>query len=279
MDLFKHFSPLREGMRKALSFNAPPVTKPLESATTLFIRTMRLTSVILLAFCLQVSARSDAQQRIAISVKNASLQKLFAEIEKKTNYTFFYDVTILKETKPVSLQFKDATVDEILKQALVGQSLEYTITEKTIFVKKERKAVVETEPADTARDETITVKGVVLTEGGPVQGANVTIKQTEKETITNAKGQLDSSDVQADKVSTTIIVNVNFHDRRLLGIAILLICIVCGSCFLISAYREPSMHASKSLRRWLGRCGVIIDIIQYLGLTYECYELFKAIFG
>ena len=74
------------------------------------------------------------QQRIAINVKNVSLQKLFGEIEKKTNYTFFYDVTILKETKPVTVVFKDATVGEILKQALVGQALEYTIkTDKTIF--------------------------------------------------------------------------------------------------------------------------------------------------
>jgi TonB-linked SusC/RagA family outer membrane protein len=183
-----------------LCIKRPLVTKTHESAT-LFFRTMRLTGVILLAFCLQVSARSDAQQRIAINVKNASLQKLFAEIEKKTSYTFFYDVTILKETKPVTVVFKDATVEEILKQALLGQALEYTITDKTIFVKKERKAVVEAAPADTGRAATIRVKGVVLTEAGvPVQGANVTIKQTEKGTITNEKGEFELSAVPAGGV-------------------------------------------------------------------------------
>ncbi len=194
MDFFRHLSPPGGARRNVLSFSTPPVTKTHESATLLFIRTMRLTGVILLAFCMQVSARSDAQQRIAINVKNVSLQKLFAEIEKKTSYTFFYDVTILKETKSVSLQFKDATVEEILKQALVGQALEYTITDKTIFVKKERKAVVETTPADSSRSGGIKIKGVVLTEAGvPVQGANVTVKQTEKGTITNAKGEFELS--------------------------------------------------------------------------------------
>jgi TonB-linked SusC/RagA family outer membrane protein len=153
---------------------------------------MKLTGVILLVFCLQVSARSDAQQRIAINVKNVSLRKLFAEIEKKTSYTFFYDVTILKETKPVSLQFKDATVGEILRQALVGQALEYTITDKTIFVKKQRKEVVEEIFADTTRGGAIKVRGVVLTDGGvPIQGANVTIKRLEKGTITNARGEFE----------------------------------------------------------------------------------------
>jgi TonB-linked SusC/RagA family outer membrane protein len=194
---FPEYSLLLWGVqRNALSFNAAPVTKTLESATTLFIRTMKLTGVILLAFCLQVSARSDAQQHISINVKNVSLQKLFAEIEKKTSYTFFYDVTILKETKPVSLQFKDATVEEILKQALVGQALEYTITDKTIFVKKEHKALVGPAPADSTHGAAIKVKGVVLTEAEmPVQGANVTIKQTERGTITNAKGEFELSAV------------------------------------------------------------------------------------
>src|ERR1700685_1063305 len=142
MDFFRHLSPRCRAKRNVLSIERPRVTKTHESAT-LFFRTMRLTGVILLAFCLQVSARSDAQQRIAINVKNVSLQRLFAEIEKKTSYTFFYDVTILKETKPVTVTVKDATIEEILHLAMVGQSLEYTITDKTIFVKKERKTVVE----------------------------------------------------------------------------------------------------------------------------------------
>jgi TonB-linked SusC/RagA family outer membrane protein len=200
MDFIRFFLPLCRAKRKALSFNAPPITKTLESATRLFIRTMRLTGVILLAFCLQVSARSDAQQRIAISVKNVSLQKLFAEIEKKTSYTFFYDVTILKETKPVTVTVKDATVEEILRVVMVGQALEYTITDKTIFVKKEKK-VVEAAPADTGRGGTIKVRGVVLTDAGvPVQGANVTIKKTEKGTITDAEGEFQLSAVPVGAV-------------------------------------------------------------------------------
>jgi TonB-linked SusC/RagA family outer membrane protein len=157
------------------------------------LRVMKLTSLILLIVCMAVNANGDAQQRIAINVKNVSLQKLFAEIEKKTSYTFFYDVTILKETKPVTVALKDATVEEVLRQALIGQALEYTITDKTIFVKKERKA--EVVPVDTSlHGAGVKVRGVVLTEAGvPVQGANVTVKQTEKGTITNAKGEFELS--------------------------------------------------------------------------------------
>jgi TonB-linked SusC/RagA family outer membrane protein len=175
--------------RAELKLEAPENHKQL-------FRVMKLTSLILLIWCMAVHANGDAQQRITINVKNVPLQKLFAEIEKKTLYTFFYDVTILKETKPVTLAVKEATVEEILKQAIAGQALEYTITDKTIFVKKERKVVIETVPADTGRGVAIKVRGVVLTEAGvPVQGANVTVKQTEKGTITNAKGEFELSAV------------------------------------------------------------------------------------
>ncbi|HLX67723.1 MAG TPA: STN domain-containing protein, partial [Puia sp.] len=113
---------------------------------------MRLTGVMLLAFCLQVSARSGAQERIAINVKHFSLQKLFVEIEKKTNYIFFYDVATLNETKPVTMAVKAATVEEVLRKALFGQALEYTITDKSIFVKKENNSMPEVAATSTICD-------------------------------------------------------------------------------------------------------------------------------
>jgi TonB-dependent SusC/RagA subfamily outer membrane receptor len=96
---------------------------------------------------------------------------------------------------------KEATMEKILKQALVGQSQEYTITDKTTFVKKGRKVVVEAAPEDTTRGGATRVRGVVLTEAGvPVQRANVTIKQMEKRTITNAKGEFELSAVPVEGV-------------------------------------------------------------------------------
>jgi len=203
MNFFSNGAPsYREAAGGVLPLAAPDLTKTKDRKTckTLLFKAMKLTGLILLVACIHVSARTNAQ-RIAISVKNAPLQKLFAEIERKTSFTFFYDVTILKGTKPVTMEMRDASIEEILKIALSNQALEYTITDKTIFVKKERKGVAEAAPADTMRGATIKVKGVVLTEVNvPVQGANVTIKQTEKGTITNARGEFELSAVPAGGV-------------------------------------------------------------------------------
>lgn len=137
MDFIRHFAPDR-AMRNALSYNAPRVRKPFGSLFIQIIRTMKLTSVLLLAFCLQASARNNALQRIDITVKGGSLQRLFTEIEKQTDYTFFYDVTMLRGMKPVTLVVKNATVEDILGLVLAGRDLDYAITDKTIFVKKLR---------------------------------------------------------------------------------------------------------------------------------------------
>jgi hypothetical protein len=56
-----------------------------------FYSKVKLTTLFMLIACLQVSAKPIAQ-RISISVHNSSLEKLFTEIEKKTNYVFFYDI-------------------------------------------------------------------------------------------------------------------------------------------------------------------------------------------
>src|SRR5579863_1779563 len=192
MDSSRYSSIFQKKTRKATPSKEMDITKTIHSVIMLFTSLFRLTGAIL-AFYIQVSSTSHPQQRIAINVKNVSLRKLFAEIEKKTNYTFFYDVSILNETKPVTATVKDATVEEVMRVAMVGQSLEYTITDKTIFVKKERKAA-EAASVDTGRGGGIKVKGVVLTEAGvPVQGANVTLKRTEKKTITNAKREFEPS--------------------------------------------------------------------------------------
>ena len=146
MDFFRHFLPLREALRQVLSLMVLQVTKTHKSATMLIVRTLRLTCLILLAFCLQVSARGDVQERVAIRVKNVSFRKVFSDTDKRTNYSLFYNVTMLDGTGQVTLLVKETKVEKILDPALAGQALEYTITDKTIFVKKERRAVAQVAP-------------------------------------------------------------------------------------------------------------------------------------
>lgn len=66
---------------------------------------MRLTTIILVATILQVSASSFAQ-KITLSEKGAPIAKIFKKITEQSGYGFFVSRSMLKETSPVNIQVK-----------------------------------------------------------------------------------------------------------------------------------------------------------------------------
>jgi len=152
---------------------------------------VKLTGILLVAAFLQVSAGSVAQ-RLSINVRNGSLEKVFAEIEKKTNYVFFYDASLLQKTKPVTVEMKDASVEEVLHISLKGQGLDFAIQDRTIFVKRE---VEKAGPVSAPGISVVggggeQVKVVVQSESGvPVESATVVVRKLHKMGTTNAIGE------------------------------------------------------------------------------------------
>ena len=67
------------------------------------LRIMKLTAIILLAACIQVSAKSNAQT-VSLSVKDAPLEKVFQAIEKQTGYLFWYNTALLQNANKVNIE-------------------------------------------------------------------------------------------------------------------------------------------------------------------------------
>ncbi len=151
-----------------------PKTKPknywLSSKTW---KVMKLTSVLLLALTLQVSA-AVSSQTITFSGKNVAFKKVLSVIKSQTNYVFFYDVAILKNVKPISINVVEAPIEKVLEQAFAKTSITWIIEGKTIsFIPK-------TEIAKESTNLSLMqklVKGKVTNENGePIPGANVHAK-------------------------------------------------------------------------------------------------------
>lgn len=102
---------------------------------------MKLTAIFLLIGFLQVSARTTAQQRISITIKGATLEKVFTEIEKRSGFTVFYDAEVLRTAGTVSIDMKDAGIEAVMQRCLKGLPLEFTVQEKTVLVIKEAKKI------------------------------------------------------------------------------------------------------------------------------------------
>lgn len=135
---------------------------------------MRLTTVILIASLLQVSAATFGQ-RITISQRNVPLESVLKEIRKQSGYDFFYNGKNISKKQEVSINVTNAELEDALNIAFTGLQLEYTIKGKIITIKtKEEPTFMDN---IIARFQAINVRGKVVDEKGqPLVGASVSIK-------------------------------------------------------------------------------------------------------
>ncbi|HEX6431711.1 MAG TPA: SusC/RagA family TonB-linked outer membrane protein, partial [Niastella sp.] len=158
---------------------------------------MKLSAVFLLVTCLQVHAIGFSQ-KLSLSRQHVSLDQVFKEIRKQTGYLFFYDLEWLQKAKPVSVDMKNATLTEVLDHCLAGQSLTYSIVDKTIVLslKDEPKSVVVNNAlfAD--------VHGLVRNSQtkDPIEGVSVIIRGQAGGTHTNTKGEFTIKGVEPGTV-------------------------------------------------------------------------------
>ena len=152
------------------------------------LRTVKLTAFFILLACLHLSAKTTAQ-KLSISLKNGSLESLFATIEQKTGFSVFYNAVDIQHSKPVTIDVKDASVEEVLQLSLKGQALTYFIQEKTIFIKKEVDRTV-SDAMETPTEGSSQFTGIVKSEAGtPLVGGDCVYPEVEKIRSDGCKGE------------------------------------------------------------------------------------------
>lgn len=124
-------------------------------------------------------AESVAPTNITISKKGVSLEQLLWEIRKQCNFQFVYGTKDVDEYKNITIEVKNATVGEVLQNALAGTSLYYEIKDNVVYIKKK-----DQQPAKPK-----TIKGTVTDEkGAPLAGATVMVKGTKFITASDGSG-------------------------------------------------------------------------------------------
>lgn len=117
-----------------------------------------------------MSFSASYSQKVSIHVKDAQMEQIFQSIKKQTGYLFLYDEKELKGINRVSVDIRDATLEEALNACFRGLPLTYKIFQKTVVVKK-KQLVVQAEVPPRV------VKGRVTDEAGAgIQGVSIVIK-------------------------------------------------------------------------------------------------------
>ncbi|MDB5231564.1 MAG: SusC/RagA family TonB-linked outer membrane protein [Chitinophagaceae bacterium] len=194
----------------ALSTFLHVIAEPLNARV---LRIMKLTAIILLTACLQVSARSEGQT-VTLKVKDVTVKKVFKEIQKQTGLNIFIDEAVLAKAGKVTLNVKDMPVAQVVNLCLSEEDYSLSIVEGTIVIKekivpeKSLITVLELPPPP------IDVHGrVVNDKGEPLEGVTVVVKGTKKATFTDANGDFSLRNV--NNAATLVFSGVNVETYEL----------------------------------------------------------------
>lgn len=155
---------------------------------------MRLTTVILIASLMHVSAAGLAQ-KINLSKSNASLRTIIRELSEQSGYDFVYNDKMLSAAKPISINVKNVEFEEVLKEIFAKQELTYSLDSKTVILKEKEKPIpnlIATGLTGFNKRDLLLFIGKVLNEKGlPLPGATIFLKGGTKGSISREDGYFE----------------------------------------------------------------------------------------
>ncbi len=148
---------------------------------------MRLTILLLFGCFLTVSANSYAQKtKLDVNMSNASIRDLFGYIEEKSEFVFLYRNEDFNVNKKVVVNLKNATINQILDEALRGENVTYDVYERQVVIRK----VSDVTESQQRKDVSGTVRDG---SGAPIPGVSIVVKGTSMGTLTDIDGKFKLS--------------------------------------------------------------------------------------
>ena len=145
---------------------------------------MKLSSLLMLLFCMNLSAGIYAQEaRLSVSVENSNIREIIRIIKQQSDYTFVYNVEELDHIGSITMNVKDSDVRTILDACLKNSGYTYSILDKVIVI---RKAEPQQQEQIKKIRGTITDKKKV-----PLPGVTVLIKGTTTGVSTDMNGKFE----------------------------------------------------------------------------------------
>lgn len=168
---------------------------------------MRLSIILILSAVLSINAATYSQsKRVSLSLTNVSFSKLFEEIRKQTDYSFFFNDEKINALADISVNKTNAPVEEILDEVLKGTDLSYKVVDGVIVI---------VENGKVAPIQTITVDGIVLDSetNEAILGANVLVKNSRLGVVTDFDGKFK---INLPKSSTLVISYLGYENQEVL---------------------------------------------------------------
>lgn len=154
---------------------------------------MKITTTLLFlaTFCLYAHDSYSQNAIVNLKMKNASFTEIFREIERQTDYRFFYNNTLLDNNKRMDIDRGEKELGSVLEQLFTGTDISWKLVDNYIVITSKENHV----PSPVVLQDTRkTVTGTVTDEQGePIIGANVVEKGTTNGTVSDFNGKFNLS--------------------------------------------------------------------------------------
>lgn len=128
------------------------------------------------------------QERVTLRLRNVSVKTLFQEIQKQTDLNFVFNTEQAGALKPISIDVRSETVDNVLRQVLSDSDLTYEFDGNLIIVRPASQFQAQV----SQQVEEIKLTGKVVDENNELlPGVAVMIKGTTLGTATDADGKFE----------------------------------------------------------------------------------------
>lgn len=163
-----------------------------------FFRMVKLVAFFLCAGMVAVHAHTYSQN-ISVNIRNGTLADLFEEIQKQSEFVFFYrDDLIPKGT--ISISSKQENIQRLLNRVLAQQRLEYRITGNQITIKR------------SSRNQQHVIRGTIRDKTGvPLEAVSVLVKGTNIGVVSNSNGQYE---IRTEGEATLIFSIIGYRDQE-----------------------------------------------------------------
>lgn len=129
------------------------------------------------------------QSIVTVTGNEVTLLQIFRAIKKQTGLTLVYSNQLLNDGEKMSLNFRQAKLEEVLAFIFKDKNISYVLQRNRIVLDKKADAPENTATPVAAKQEEWLVRGQVMdVDGNPLPGATITVKDSKKGTVTDVMG-------------------------------------------------------------------------------------------